>query len=50
MGGDCLSHDGLLVPSARRASGTNLVIYQQDLSTSDFEILVEEVIAPDERT
>jgi RES domain-containing protein len=45
-----LGHDGLLVPSARRAGGTNLVIYQQDLSTSDFEVLVEEVIAADERT
>jgi RES domain-containing protein len=45
-----LGHDGLLVPSARRPSGMNLVIYQQDLSTSDFEVLSEEVIAPDERT
>jgi RES domain-containing protein len=45
-----LGHEGLLVPSARRAGGTNLVIYQQDLSTRDFEILVEEVIAVDERT
>ncbi len=45
-----LGHDGLLVPSARRVGGTNLVIYQQDLSTSDFEILAEEVIAADKRT
>jgi RES domain-containing protein len=45
-----LGHDGLLVPSARRVVGTNLVIYQQDLSASDFEILAEEVIAADERT
>lgn len=45
-----LGHDGILVPSARRAGGTNLVIYQQDLSTSDFEVLVEEMIAADERT
>ncbi|HEY0155896.1 MAG TPA: RES family NAD+ phosphorylase [Thermoanaerobaculia bacterium] len=44
-----LGHDGLLVPSARRPGGTNLVIYQQDLSTSDFEVVGEEVIAPDER-
>lgn len=44
-----LGHDGLLVPSARRAGGTNLVIYRQDLSTSDFDITDEEVIAPDDR-
>jgi len=44
-----LGHDGLLVPSARLSGGTNLVIYQQDLSTSDFEILAEEAIAADER-
>jgi RES domain-containing protein len=44
-----LGHDGLLVPSARRIGGTNLVIYQQDLSASDFEVLAEEVIAADER-
>jgi hypothetical protein len=30
-------------------AGTNLVIYQQDLSTSDFEILAEEAITADER-
>jgi RES domain-containing protein len=45
-----LGHDGLLVPSARRAGGTNLVIYQQDLSANDFKVLVEEMIAADERT
>jgi len=45
-----LGHDGLLVPSARRVGGTNLVIYQQDLSNSDFETLAEEVIAPDQRS
>lgn len=45
-----LGHDGLLVPSARRAGGTNLVIYQQDPSSSDFEVLEDEVIADDERT
>jgi RES domain-containing protein len=44
-----LGHDGLLVPSARRSGGTNLVIYQQDLATSDFEVIGEEVIAPDDR-
>jgi RES domain-containing protein len=44
-----LGHDGLLVPSARRASGANLVIYQQDLSTSEFEVMDEEVIAEDDR-
>ncbi|HKR62378.1 MAG TPA: RES family NAD+ phosphorylase [Thermoanaerobaculia bacterium] len=44
-----LGHDGLLVPSARRASGTNLVIYKQDLSTTEFEIVAEEVIAEDKR-
>ncbi len=44
-----LGHDGLLVPSARRRGGTNLVIYQQDLATSSFEVTDEEVIAPDER-
>jgi RES domain-containing protein len=44
-----LGHDGLLVPSARRSGGTNLVIYRQELSASDFEILAEELIAADER-
>lgn len=39
-----LGHDGLLVPSARRRGGTNLVIYQQDLATSIFEVTDEEVI------
>jgi RES domain-containing protein len=41
-----LGHDGLLVPSARRRGGTNLVIFQQDLATSAFEITDEEVVAP----
>jgi RES domain-containing protein len=45
-----LGHEGLLVPSARRDSGTNLVIFQQDLSTADFDVVQEEVIAPDERS
>jgi len=45
-----LGHDGLLVPSARRRGGTNLVIYEHDLSASDFEVTVEEVVATDERT
>lgn len=44
-----LGHDGLLVPSARRRGGTNLVIYQQDLSTSDFEVTDEMLLADDER-
>lgn len=44
-----LGHDGLLVPSARRAGGTNLVIYQQDPPADVFHVLSEEVIAPDER-
>jgi hypothetical protein len=44
-----LGHDGLLVPSARKTGGTNLVIYEQDLSATDFEVLAEEIIAPDER-
>lgn len=44
-----LGHDGLLVPSARRVGGTNLVIYQQDPSTDVFEITSEEIISPDER-
>jgi RES domain-containing protein len=40
-----LGHDGLLVPSARRRGGTNLVIYQQDLATSAFEVTDEEALA-----
>jgi RES domain-containing protein len=45
-----LGHDGLLVPSARRRGGTNLVIFEPDLVASAFEITDEEVIAPDQRT
>ena len=45
-----LGHDGLLVPSARAPRGINLVIYQQDLSTTDFEVVSEEVLAADERS
>jgi RES domain-containing protein len=41
-----LGHDGLLVPSARRRGGTNLVIFQQDIATSVFEVIDDEVIAP----
>ncbi|HEV7765657.1 MAG TPA: RES family NAD+ phosphorylase, partial [Thermoanaerobaculia bacterium] len=44
-----LGHDGILVPSARRVGGTNLVIYQQDPSTDVFEVTNEEVISPDQR-
>ena len=39
-----LGHDGLLVPSARRVGGTNLVIYRQDLPAETFEITAEEEI------
>jgi RES domain-containing protein len=45
-----LGHDGMFVPSARRRDGTNLVIYHQDLATSDFEVIDEEVIAADGRS
>ena len=45
-----LGHDGMLVPSARHASGTNLVIYQQDLSATKFDVVAEEVIAEDDRS
>jgi len=44
-----LGYNGLLVPSARRLGGTNLVIYQQDLSTDSFEVTSDEEIAPDVR-
>jgi RES domain-containing protein len=44
-----LGHDGMLVPSARRRDGTNLVIYPKDLSTSTFDVISEDVIAADER-
>lgn len=44
-----LGRDGLLVPSARRVAGTNLVIYQQDPATDVFEVTDEEVIARDQR-
>jgi RES domain-containing protein len=45
-----LGYEGLIVPSARRVGGTNLVIYQHDPSTSDFEVIAEEMISPDERS
>ena len=44
-----LGHDGMLVPSARRHNGTNLVIFQQDLAASAFDVTDEEVIEPDRR-
>ena len=44
-----LGHGGLLVPSARRRGGTNLVIYQQDLPPDSFEITAEEEIGLDGR-
>lgn len=44
-----LGHDGLLVPSARRRGGTNLVIYHQDPSITDFDVTDSEVIAHDDR-
>ncbi|HEX3580537.1 MAG TPA: RES family NAD+ phosphorylase [Thermoanaerobaculia bacterium] len=44
-----LGYNGLLVPSARRLGGTNLVIYQQGLSTESFEVIAQEEIATDDR-
>ncbi|HEX3110674.1 MAG TPA: RES family NAD+ phosphorylase [Thermoanaerobaculia bacterium] len=44
-----LGHGGLLVPSARRRGGTNLVIYQQDLAADSFEVTAEEEIPSDDR-
>jgi RES domain-containing protein len=44
-----LGHDGMLVPSARRDSGTNLVIFRQDLSIDQFRVIDEELIAADAR-
>lgn len=44
-----LGHDGLLVPSARRRGGTNLVIYDVDLVTGRFEVTGEEVVEEDSR-
>jgi RES domain-containing protein len=43
-----LRYEGMLVPSARREGGTNLVIYRQDLSGT-FEIVETHVIEPDTR-
>jgi RES domain-containing protein len=44
-----LGHGGLLVPSARKPAGTNLVIFQQDLAKTHFEVIESVVIADDER-
>ena len=44
-----LGHDGLLVPSARQDSGTNLVIFRQDLSNNEFLVIDQETIAADTR-
>ena len=44
-----LGHDGLLVPSARRDSGKNLVIFPSDLTSDEFRVTGEEVIAFDAR-
>ncbi|MEA2572692.1 MAG: hypothetical protein QOI24_4693 [Acidobacteriota bacterium] len=44
-----LGHEGLLVPSARNLSGTNLVIFQHDPATSQFDVIGEEPISHDER-
>jgi len=45
-----LGHDALLVPSARRHGGTNLVIFRQDLTKTQFAVVADEVIADDERS
>lgn len=44
-----LGYGGLLVPSVRRQSGTNLVIFQRDLSSAAFEVLEDEIISGDAR-
>jgi len=44
-----LGHDGMLVPSARRTGGTNLVIYHPDPATEVFEVVRTELIASDQR-
>ena len=43
-----LRYEGMLIPSARRESGTNLVIYRQDLSGT-FEVVETRVVEPDAR-
>lgn len=43
-----LRYEGMLIPSARRLGGTNLVIYRQDLSGT-FEIVDTTVIEQDTR-
>lgn len=43
-----LRYEGLLIPSARRDGGTNLVIYRQDLSGT-FAIVESRVVQHDER-
>jgi hypothetical protein len=44
-----LGHGGMLVPSARRSGGTNLVIYQRELSSTEFDVMGEEAVAHDVR-
>ena len=44
-----LKYEGLLVPSARKSGGSNLVIFRQDLTTSTFEVVEPRVIASDSR-
>jgi hypothetical protein len=38
-----------VLDGTRHASGTNLVIFRQDLAITDFEVIGDEIIAADER-
>ena len=44
-----LRYNGLLVPSARRPGGNNLVIYRQNPTTDVFEVVDSEIIEADSR-